>query len=41
MLALKLKNVDLLSPDIAFASKVLPFPGGPYKRIPFGGALNP
>ena len=31
-----LKNGTLLSPATAFASKVLPVPGGPTKRTPFG-----
>jgi|LauGreDrversion4_2_1035121.scaffolds.fasta_scaffold392869_1 hypothetical protein len=37
----QLKNVDLHSVAIAFASIVLPFPGGPYNRIPFEGERRP
>ena len=39
--ALQLKKVDLHSVAIALASIVFPFPGGPYKRIPFEGASSP
>ena len=41
VLALMLKNVDLHSDATAFANKVFPFPGGPYRSIPFVGALIP
>jgi len=41
VLALMLKKQLLHSVATAFASMVFPFPGGPYKRIPFVGALNP
>lgn len=41
VLALILKNVHLHSVATAFASIVFPLPGGPYKRIPFVGALIP
>jgi hypothetical protein len=36
-----LKNVDLHSDATALASIVLPFPGGPYNKIPFVGSLIP
>jgi hypothetical protein len=36
-----LKNVDLLSLAIHLAKSVLPVPGGPNKRRPLGGPLNP
>ena len=39
--ALKLKKVHLLSLAMAFAKRVLPFPGGPYIKIPLGGARIP
>lgn len=35
------KNVPSASVAHAFAKKVLPVPGGPYKRIPFQGFLLP
>lgn len=35
------KNVPSHSVAQAFARKVLPVPGGPYKRIPFQGFLEP
>jgi len=35
------KNVPSASVAHAFAKKVLPVPGGPYKRIPFQGYLLP
>lgn len=41
VLALMLKKVDLHSVATAFASRVLPLPGGPYKRMPFVGDLSP
>lgn len=39
--ALTLKKVDLHSEAIALASIVLPFPGGPYSRIPLAGDKMP
>jgi len=33
--------VTLLSQATALAISVFPFPGGPYRRIPLGGALIP
>lgn len=39
--ALRLKKVHLLSFAMAFANNVLPFPGGPYMRIPLGGERIP
>lgn len=41
VLALMLKNVDWHSDATAFANNVLPFPGGPYSKIPLVGALMP
>jgi hypothetical protein len=41
VLALMLKKLDLHSVATALASSVFPFPGGPYNRIPFVGALMP
>jgi len=41
VLALQLKKVDLHSVAIAFASIVLPLPGGPYRRMPFDGDSSP
>lgn len=35
------KKVHLHSVATAFASMVLPFPGGPYNRIPESGDLMP
>jgi hypothetical protein len=35
------KNVPSASVAQAFAKKVFPVPGGPYKRIPFQGFLLP
>lgn len=40
-LALMLKKVELHSVATALANIVFPFPGGPYKRIPFYGDLIP
>lgn len=37
----QLKNVDLHSEAIALASIVLPFPGGPYSKIPLEGDNSP
>jgi hypothetical protein len=37
----KAMNVHPDSFAKALQMKVFPFPGGPYKRIPFGGALIP
>ena len=39
--ALMLKKVDLHSVATALASKVLPVPGGPYRRMPLLGAYRP
>jgi hypothetical protein len=39
--ALMLKNVARLSVASAFASIVLPLPGGPYSRMPRTGARSP
>lgn len=39
--ALMLKKVVLHSVATAFASMVLPVPGGPYKRMPFQGLRIP
>jgi hypothetical protein len=36
-----LKKVDLHSVATALASKVFPFPGGPYSKMPLVGALIP
>lgn len=36
-----LKNVDFDCDAIHFPIKVFPVPGGPNKRIPRGGFLNP
>ena len=40
-LAEMLKNVDLHSEATAFASMVLPLPGGPYSSIPLVGERRP
>mmetsp|Transcript_733 Transcript_733/g.4640 ORF Transcript_733/g.4640 Transcript_733/m.4640 type:complete len:269 (-) Transcript_733:584-1390(-) len=40
-LALMLKNVALMFPATAFPIRVLPVPGGPKSRRPFGGARAP
>jgi len=41
-LLLTLKKVESYISDAhAFAIKVFPVPGGPYKRIPFQGFLEP
>ena len=37
--ATTLMNVAFVSLATAFASKVLPVPGGPYNRIPLGGSI--
>lgn len=37
----QLKNVDLHSVAIAFASIVFPLPGGPYSKIPLEGESSP
>lgn len=37
----QLKKVDLHSVAIAFANMVLPFPGGPYNKIPLLGDNKP
>lgn len=37
----QLKNVDLHSVAIALANIVLPFPGGPYSKIPLLGDRSP
>jgi hypothetical protein len=39
--ALMLKKVALLSAASALASMVLPFPGGPYSKMPRTGARSP
>jgi len=39
--ALQLKNVELHSVAIAFASNVFPVPGGPYNKIPLDGDSRP